>query len=300
MQARLIAYPPDSAAITRLIGAGEVLRVGRVPDPDHPRQLSLGHPSVSRYHAEFRTGPHGWRVVDCGSKNGTFVEGSAVRDVTLAQPCWLRFGDVYCEFSPTTAEDIGMEQRRLLEQRAAATAHTQRIGGLVQLGDLLDASLRAVLELTQCERGFVLIDEGSERVVRASLSLDPAALGASRFRGSIGAVRRALEQRRPVVVNEIGGQAWLASRQSVMAAGLTCLVCLPLLDGPHVLGAIYVDRVSAGPPINTLDIELLEAFAENASVWIAARRASEQIAGVQDARAPAWRDIVAAHTEDPE
>ena len=124
----------------------------------------------------------------------------------------------------------------------------------------------------------------------------PSSLATHAFSGSVGAVCRAIEQRRPVVVNDIGSEAWLASRDSVVAAGLSALVCLPLMEDEHVLGAIYADRIRAGSPISTLDLELLRAFAENAAVWIAVRRTSARL----DAQSAAldWNQIVAAHAGD--
>ena len=150
-----------------------------------------------------------------------------------------------------------------------------------------------MVELAQCERGFVLLAQGERFAVRASLALSPAQLSAQQFSGSVGAIRRALEQRGSVVVNDISLDPGLASRASVVAAGLNALVCLPLLDGGRALGAIYADRVRPGPAINTLDLELLEAFAETASLWIAARRSSDLLAGSEDA--VQWDAIVAAH-----
>jgi hypothetical protein len=94
------------------------------------------------------------------------------------------------------------------------------------------------------------------------------------FSGSVGAVRRALQERRPVVANDIAHDAFFAGRASVVSHQLRALVCLPLFEGDRTLGAIYADRTDAGPPITTLDIELLQAFAEHAAVWIAARRAT--------------------------
>lgn len=290
MQARLIAFPPDNAAIARSIRPGDVLRVGRAPD----NVLTLDHPSVSRTHAELRAEDGGWRLRDLGSKNGSFVDGVAATDAYLDRPCWLRFGDVHCEFAPLTAAELAAGERGFQARHAAATAHTARIEAVSRLGDLLDTSLRAVLELAQCDRGFVLLDDGHGYSVRASLALDPARLAAREFSGSVGAVRRSLEQRRAVVANDIGSEAWLAARASVVAGGLSALVCLPLFDGEHTLGAVYADRVRPGPAITTLDLELLEAFAESVAVWIAARRTSELL----DARpgaAPAWDSIVAAH-----
>ena len=290
MQARLIAYPPDDAAVVRLVPADARLRIGRVGDCD----LVLDHASVSRAHAEIRGDGGQWRLVDLDSKNGSHVDGVRIKDAPLRQSCWLRFGDVYCEFTPLTEAQAAADALKHREHRHVATAHTVRIEKLTRLGDLLDASLRAVLELAQCERGFVLFEEGGRLMVRASLSLTPEALAAQAFSGSVGAVRRALEHRRIVVANDIGQEAWLASRDSVVAAGLSALVCVPLLEDGRVLGAIYVDRITRGEAITTLDLELLQAFAENASVWIAARRTSEQLEALEDTAA--WSQIVAAHT----
>jgi hypothetical protein len=293
MQARLIAYPPDGAATVHLIRAGRTLRIGRAREGKD--DLVLDHASVSRAHADLRSNDDNWRLRDLDSKNGSFVDGIQIRDVQLPVTCWLRFGDVHCEFDIISDTEAATRIQRITARRAAATAHTARIERLAGLDDMLDASLRAVLELAQCERGFVLLEGAHGYAVRASLALDATMLATREFSGSVGAVRRAMGERRAVVVNDVGQQAWLSSRHSVVAAGLTALVCLPLLDGERVLGAIYADRVRAGAAISTLDLELLAAFTENAAVWIAARRTRELL----DAHAtpsPDWGPIVAAHT----
>lgn len=296
MQARLIAYPPDQAAITRPLAHGGSLRIGRAEDCDLP----IDHPSISRAHAALLAQDGAWVLRDLGSKNGCFVEGSRVNEARLDRPCWLRLGDVYCEFAPLSAAEVAAGESGLRARRAAATAHTARIDGLLQLDDLLDASLRGVLELAQCDRGFVLLaDSGTDAglAVRASLALDPARLSSREFSGSVGAVRRALDERRSVVANDIGRERWLSSRESVIAGGLSALVCLPLLDARRTLGAIYADRTRSGQAITTLDLELLEAFTERASLWLAARDASELLAG-HDTAQPEWNGILAAHAGD--
>ena len=61
------------------------------------------------------------------------------------------------------------------------------------------------------------------------------------------------------------------------------------LDGSRVVGAVYADRCSAGEPITQVDLELLQAFAESATLWLLARRALTRL----DA-APRWSTIVAS------
>ncbi len=291
MPARLIAYPPDNAAVTRWIEPGDHLRIGRAAECG----LTLDHPSVSRGHAELTYDDAGWRLRDLNSKNGSFVDGVAATDVTLNRSGWLRFGDVHCEiglFEP--AQAVAMRSREQ-ERRALSAAMTRRIADQADPRSLADDILRGVLELGGCSRGFLLLADGNDYVVRASLVrdggvLDADALKTRAFSGSVGAVQRSLSKREVVAINQVASDPWLSGRESVVAMGLHSLVCLPLLDGGRVLGAVYADRREPGEPITQLDLELLGAFAESAAVWLLAGQALAAL----DA-APRWKTIVSAH-----
>ena len=147
--------------------------------------------------------------------------------------------------------------------------------------------LGGVLELSGCTRGFLLLAEGDDYRVAARRSLAPDAFGARSFTGSIGAVQRALAQRRALAVNHVDSEPWLAGRASVVGLGLQSLVCVPLLDGERTLGAVYADRSDIGEPITQLDLDLLGAFAESAAVYVLAGRAMAALE-----RAPRWNTIV--------
>lgn len=292
MYSRLTAYVADSPASQRLLGGDEAMRIGR----DEDCGLRLRHPSVSRVHAELRGEGGSWRLRDLGSKNGTHVDGSRVDEAVLSSDCWLRLGDVYCEFSVLRDVDADANHARLQARRARATALTTRLGHASAFGELLEGSLRAVIELAHCRRGFLLLHDGGDYVVRAQHSLDAGELAGSAFSGSVGVVDRVLSGGRAVVVNDVGSEAWLATRDSVVAGGLRALACLPLHDGLRVAGAIYADRDTPGEAITTLDMELLQAFAERAAVYIAARRASDSLGRAAGSAQPArWRPIAAAH-----
>ena len=77
----------DCMVLTR--PAGQARRIGRVPDND----IVVPHPSVSRHHAELHATPGGYRIVDLGSHNGTFVNEQRVTAATLAEGDTIGFGD---------------------------------------------------------------------------------------------------------------------------------------------------------------------------------------------------------------
>lgn len=303
MQARLIAYPPDAPALTRWLDPGERLRIGRGRDCD----LVLDHPSVSRVHAELQHDGQSWRLHDLDSKNGTHVDGVAVHDQPLSGNRWLRFGDTHCEFALFDRQQAAEIRNRQTQRRALSAALTRQVAGEAGSEALPDRVLRGVVELAGCSRGFLLMAGpatgsagDSDLSVRASLSLQPDALAGRAFSGSVGAVQRVLASGKPTVVNDIGSEAWLAERASVIAGGLETLVCLPLLDGATVFGAVYADRRGTldgrpGEPITDFDLELLSAFAESATLYLLARRAMHAIDRQQPEAAPRWNDIVQRH-----
>jgi signal transduction histidine kinase len=58
---------------------GDILPVGR----DASNHIRLIDTEISRRHAEFRRTADGFRLLDVGSANGTFVNGAAIKDVLL-------------------------------------------------------------------------------------------------------------------------------------------------------------------------------------------------------------------------
>ena len=96
-------------------------RIGRVPDND----IVVPHVSVSRHHAELRTTAGGYRIVDLGSHNGTFVNEQRVTAAALAEGDTVGFGD-------TTFRLVGSELRELAApagvQMAPAADHMAETG----------------------------------------------------------------------------------------------------------------------------------------------------------------------------
>ena len=207
MPARLTCYLPDRAAQVRVLADAGVVRLGRDPECE----ILVDHPSVSRAHAQIDAAPSPPELLDLGSKNGSFVDGVRVSRQALGADCWLRFGDVYCEF-----ECLSTAQARALEQQAsrrrATSAVLQRQAVAQPRFDLvLEETLRAAAELAGCERGFLLLGDPGSMSVRCAIGLDRGAPGAAAFGGSSAAVTRALQTGQPVFANDTGSAPWQGS-----------------------------------------------------------------------------------------
>jgi pSer/pThr/pTyr-binding forkhead associated (FHA) protein len=99
----------------------EVTRVGRAPDND----AVIDGPEtavVSQYHCEIVRAGDGFRVRDCKSRNGTWVNGERVEEVALAPSSVLRLGQEGPEFEIVLREADAVPLDRTVEMSAATAA----------------------------------------------------------------------------------------------------------------------------------------------------------------------------------
>lgn len=277
MPARLSIHVPGEPTLLRILEDGAAIELGRDP----AGELVIEHGSVSRRHARIEHGEGGWQLSDLGSKNGIRVDGARTAHKRLERACWFALGDVFCEFEPIDARARANLAARDAERRSTSRAWTERIARNRRTDELVADLLRGIVEISECERGFLLVFDADERLVmRACHSLTPDEVADRRFTGSRSAVDRALLHRRPVFSSDQRDRAWLGDQASVIARGLRAIACLPLQHGGDLLGVAYADTGNEAKEFTDLDAELLAAFVERASVALAIAMLDEQLVGL--------------------
>jgi transcriptional regulator with GAF, ATPase, and Fis domain len=162
---------PDGGTSLRL--AGESARIGT----GDQCALRLKDPTVSRLHCVLELGRNSIRVVDSGSRNGTFIDGVRVRDADISAASTLRVGtttirielgdeSMRVELSDKTSLGgiIGgsVEMRRVyaIIDRIAPTDATVLIQG--ETGTGKEVVAQAIHDLSRRAKGpFVAVDCGS-------------------------------------------------------------------------------------------------------------------------------------------
>lgn len=260
MPAKLILHPPQRASRFLVLRDGETLEVGRDPKCD----LVLEDSTISKRHARLRWTGNGWALEDLGSKNGTTANGKPASGEELRNGDWVSFGGLQGRFERLTAlQAATLDSERLTRIQTSAEMR-RRLTADLEPPDLLLRLLESAIELTGTERGFVLVI-GPDGKLRAEVAsgFSPASVRDERFRGSVGAVRRALDTGAPVVHSDVRTDPRLGARPSVVALGIVSLACVPIRHEGGVLGLIYVDSRKLGPAFNQLDLDILEALADH-------------------------------------
>ncbi len=275
MRAKLSLHVPDQAVTIRVLDAGSETLLGRDPGCE----LALAHASVSRRHARLVDGDGTWQLTDLNSKNGTRVNGARISSAVLGHAQWFAVGDVYCEFELIDAERQSRLMSRATERRHASAAWTARLRSDGDLQTLLGELLNAIVNVAECQRGFLLTPDASGQLqVSACYGLAPADLRSHAYSGSRSAVDRVQRERRPLYLSDERDRAWLKDRVSVVAQKITALVCLPLLHDGDLLGIAYADTSAPAHVFTDLDAEVLTALVDHASSVLAAKRLAAQLA----------------------
>jgi hypothetical protein len=297
MLARLTVHFPFQPTRSFVVHGDAETVIGRDPDCD----IVLDDDRVSRRHARLAFAEGAWQLSDLDSKNGTSLQGLPMQEAALDREGWISFGGLLARFERSTAErERGDALRR--EERHKTSASLQReLTPSLGLERLLDRVLGSVLELSEAERGVVLLRRGDGAMdIAARRNLADPELKDSGFSGSVGAIERALSTARSVAVSDALLDPELRGRESVIGGGIRSLVCIPLVAVDRLIGVIYADSTEPGTSFGELDVEILEALAAHAALAIALARADRELKGLAarlpDAEtAPDWAGVVAHH-----
>ncbi len=105
-----------------------LVTIGSHPDCD----FCLHEPSISRQHAKIELDENGYRLVDLGSKNGTFIGDLRINDIYLTTPMTFRCGAVEISFAMTSdAIDISISKQNHFGKLLGQSVAMREIFGLL-------------------------------------------------------------------------------------------------------------------------------------------------------------------------
>ena len=267
--------------------AAKTFTSGRDPEVEIP----LADAAVSRRHFRIEGSPRGWRVVDLGSRNQTYLNGVPVRDEVLREGDILRAGDTEFRFEDPGREVQGEGAASTIIKELAippAGAAIERIGALDPSRDAagarplaeawkaidlcrrlasadapvdLSASLlREIVGALAADRAAILLREDAGWKVRASWPAGPDATGEP-FRVSTSIVARAAREKKAVLSRDTHDDERFRARESVISGEISSAMAAPLTLREGFDGVLYVDRRGLGAPYGEEELELLLAAA---------------------------------------
>lgn len=266
-------------------------RIGRAPE----NQLVLRDNRASRAHAAITAEDGNYYIEDTGSRSGVYLNGKPVERARLRHGDRIDFGLTDSYILTFTLEE--MEIDRLLDQlqptaaSLPAPASLSRLRALVEvaralqtslsLDDVLSAVVDAALTVTGAERGFLLMRDGNDLVVRVARERSGAPLPEADLRVPTRLIRHALDHRRELLSMNFDphGEDGLSPDRSVANLELRSVVCVPLVRvgtggvtetsvisaANETTGVLYMDSRAGAADLSHGGRELLQTLALEAS-----------------------------------
>lgn len=190
----------------------------------------------------------------------------------------LRGGSVQPDYWLARLNDLSGLLESLSEERSASQQQgrfaalyevSKALGSSLNLEQVLNQVMDAIIRLTDAERGYLMLfDEDGELVIMAARNLDRETLDEADFAISRSVIRTVAETGEQVVTTNATEDPRFAGQASVVAHNLRAIQCVPLRARGEIIGVIYVDnRVRTGV-FNESDLEMLGTFAAQAAIAI--------------------------------
>ena len=250
---------------------------------DGSNAIRLHDHEVSRKHAEVRRDGEGFRVVDVGSANGTYLNGEPVDQAPLKAGDQLRVGQSVMLFDAAAPSSREMTSRvdflalaspddrsailksipadegprvlqapgsagEWLKERLASLAvmyrAAQTISSVVEVDDLLPQVLQLVFDSIGADRGAILLrDDKGELAPKAVRWRGPPDPD-ERLTISRTIVEHVLSQGQGVITSDAPADRRFGPAQSIVDLGIREAMCVPIQGRHATLGVLYVDALA--------------------------------------------------------
>jgi signal transduction histidine kinase len=147
---------------------------------------------------------------------------------------------------------------------------SQVLGTSLDLDQVLNQVMDAVIDLTGAERGFLMLLEGErgELSLRAARDIDHATLEQKDMEVSRTIIRNVVHEGRGVLSTDAQQDPRFAGKDSIVFFALRSVMCSPLRARGEIIGVVYVDNRAQSGIFTKGDLDLLNAFATQAAIAI--------------------------------
>src|SRR6185369_763540 len=180
--------------------------------------------------------------------------------------CDLRFAMVD-EAAPIEAEAANTVAD--LDAYTKLFEFSDRLMHVRDLTELLDALMDAVIQITNADKGFLILLEGETLDVKVARNLNRENIADAVSQLSDSIIAKVVRSRKPVIVSDAMSDDEFAGAKSVMHLKVSSVICVPLLDRGRLLGIIYVGNDSIRDLFQEQTFRVLTVFSSQAALIVA-------------------------------
>jgi transcriptional regulator with GAF, ATPase, and Fis domain len=293
---RLLVIAGPLKDSTFALPSGEI-HIGRDPS----NLLSISDPSLSRRHCALSRDGDGYKIRDLDSRNGTSVNGVAVKEARLRHGDQISVGDsifllllqedaeestagrVEYEDSLTQAtaqfrpqDVLYLQPDRILKELPASSRVARNLNALLKisrvvhsirdLDELQGQILDLIFDVVPAERGAILLDGKGDEHFASVFARHRIGKSALPVRISRTIARQVMQEGLAILGADVPGSNDLADVESLVNCQVRSLLCVPLTMYQKVTGCIYLDTCNAASRFDEDHLQLVAAIAGTSAV----------------------------------
>lgn len=264
---------------------------------DPTSAIAVVDPSVSRRHCVVRREDGRFQIKDLESRNGTLVNGVAIRDHWLLHGDEIATGDSvflflleederatpasqveFEESHPTTEtkilhpkEVVYLQPDRLLRELPASSQIARNLNALLKISRIVHAIrdleelqaqlLDLIFEVVPAGRGAILLSEGSGQEFSCLYARTRNAAQPQLIRVSRTIARQVMKENVAILGVDVSGSGALRDVESLVAAEVRSLLCVPLSVFQRMIGCIYLDSNNTANRFSEDHLQFMAAVA---------------------------------------
>jgi transcriptional regulator with GAF, ATPase, and Fis domain len=231
----------------------------------------LADPLLADTHAHIHFDGRDFNISVTDRDADLHVNGRRRTKHRLSQDDRMRMGGVEMEFSlydePVT-DEVAAKTMAELNSYKRLFEFSQKLMNNYEIPNLLDALLDVVIQVSNADKGFIVLLESGEPVVKVARNLRRETISDAVRHLSDSIIKRVVESRQPLIISDALNDTSFKNSLSVMNLRLTSVMCVPLLERGNLIGLIYVGNDNVTQLFDQAALEILTIFASQASLVI--------------------------------
>ena len=245
----------------------KITSLGRSDEVD----VVLPDPGLGESHAYLHFDGRDFNIATTERDAELWVNGRKRNKHRLAHEDRIRLGVIELEFSlydePVTDETAARTLAELNSYKKLFE-FSQKLMENYELPALLDSLLDVVIQVTNADKGFIVLVESGEPVVKVARNLRRETISDAVSHLSDSILARVMKSRTPLIISDALSDAEFKNSLSVVNLKLTSVLCVPMLERGNTLGVIYVGNDNVAQLFDETHLEVLTIFAAQAGLLI--------------------------------
>ena len=246
----------------------KITSLGRSADAD----VALNEPSVAESHAHIHFDGREFNLAATDREGEIFVNGRKRTKQRLVHEDRIRIGAVELEFSlydqPAADDATDTSVATELASYKKLYEWSGKLMASYELPALLDQLLDVMIQVSNADKGFLVLMESGEPVVKAARNLRRETIFDAVRQLSDSILARVIKTRRPLIISDALRDEEFKNSLSVVNLKLTSVMCVPLIEQGNMLGLIYVGNDNVAQLFAESHLEVMSVFAAQASLLV--------------------------------